>query len=290
MPLTYSVITPVRDEADTLPMLAGALASQTRLPERWVIVEGGSRDRTRDVASDIVDRHTWARLRVLEDVGAVERGAPIVRSIHAGIESLDVRSDVVVTVDADVSFDETYFEQLLMAFEQQSDLGIASGSAWELSDGQWRQRFVTAGTVWGATRAYRRECLDAVLPLEPRHGWDGIDQLKARARGWRTQTIVSLPFRHHRPEGVRDGSRWAHWRVNGDTAHFMGYRPSYLISRSLFQMRRDRSAFALIVGYTAAALHRSPRLDDPGAVAVLRRDQRLRNIALRRREARGRTD
>lgn len=290
MPLTYSVTTPVRDEADTLPTLARALASQTQLPERWVIVEGGSRDRTRAVASAIVDEHPWARLLVLEDVGAVERGAPIVRSIHAGIESLDVQSDVVVTVDADVSFDQTYFEQLLAAFERQPDLGIASGSAWELSDGQWQQRFVTGGTVWGATRAYRRECLDAVLPLEERHGWDGIDQLKARARGWKTQTIVSLPFRHHRPEGTRDGSRWAHWRVNGDTAYFMGYRPSYLLSRSLFHMRRDRSAFALVVGYAAAGLRRSPRLDDPGARAVLRRDQRLRTIARRRREARGPAD
>ena len=74
MPLTYSVMTPVRDEADTLPTLARALASQTQLPERWVIVEGGSRDRTRAVASAIVDEHPWARLLVLEDVGAVERG------------------------------------------------------------------------------------------------------------------------------------------------------------------------------------------------------------------------
>ena len=88
----------------------------------------------------------------------------------------------------------------------------------------------------------------------------------------------------------RDGSRWAHWRVNGDTAYFMGYRPSYLLSRSLFHMRRDRSAFALMVGYAAAGLRRSPRLDDPGARAVLRRDQSLRTIARRRREARGPAD
>ena len=193
-----------------------------------------------------------------------------------------------MNVDADVTMDADYFERLLTALEDEPMLGIVSGSAWELSDGAWQQRFVTGGTVWGATRAYRWACLQSVLPLEERHGWDGIDQLKARARGWETKTLVDLPFWHHRQEGVRDGSRWSHWVANGDTAHFMGYRPWYLLTRTLFQMRRDRAAIALIVGYAAAATRRSARLDDSGARAVLRRDQSIRNILRRRREAVGR--
>ena len=38
---------------------------------------------------------------------------------------------------------------------------------------------MTGSTVWGATRAYRWECLQQVLPLEERLGWDGIDEFKA---------------------------------------------------------------------------------------------------------------
>ena len=167
-------------------------------------------------------------------------------------------------------------------------LGIASGSAWELDDDEvWRQRFVTGGTVWGATRAYRWACLQDVLPLEARHGWDGIDQLKARARGWQTRTLTDLPFRHHRPEGHHDGSTWAHWLANGDTAHFMGYRLWYLLARTLHQVRRDRAAFGLLFGYASAALRRSARLEDPDARAVLRKDQSFRKLLDRRREALG---
>jgi hypothetical protein len=44
----------------------------------------------------------------------------------------------------------------------------------------------------------------------------------------------------------------------------------------------------MIGGYAAAAARRSPRLDDPGARAVLRDDQSLRQILRRRREALGR--
>jgi biofilm PGA synthesis N-glycosyltransferase PgaC len=286
--LTYSIITPARDEAETLPALARALGQQRVRPLRWVIVEGGSSDATVNVAETIVAEYDWARLVVLPATAPRERGAPIVRALHAGLDSLDLEPDVVVNVDADVTMEPDYFERLLDAFARDPSLGIASGSAWELDDGVWRQRFVTGGTVWGATRAYRWECLQEVLPLEERHGWDGIDQLKARARGWHTTTLTDLPFRHHRAEGLGDGSTWAHWAANGDTAYFMGYRPWYLLARTLHQLRRDPSAFALLHGYVSAALRRSPRLEDPSARAVLRTDQSMRNLLHRRREALGR--
>jgi poly-beta-1,6-N-acetyl-D-glucosamine synthase len=289
MGLTYSVITPARDEADTLPGLASALARQTLAPARWVIVEGGSSDATATVAETIVAEHDWARLLVLPPTAPRERGAPIVRALHAGLDALDLEPDVVVNVDADVTMEPDYFERLLDAFARDPSLGIASGSAWELSDGVWRQRFVTGGTVWGATRAYRWACLRSVLPLEERHGWDGIDQLKARARGWHTKTFSDLPFRHHRKEGSHDGSTWAHWLANGDTAHFMGYRPLYLLARTLHHALRDPAAVGLLWGYLLATARRTPRLSDRSARAVLRRDQALRNIVRRRREALGRS-
>ena len=207
--LTYSVITPARNEAATLPRLAAALRRQTRLPQEWVIVENGSSDGTVAVAERIQAEVGWARLLVVPDGAPRERGAPIVKAIHAGVEALETQPDIVVNVDADVTMGEDYFERLVQGFETNSALGIASGSAWELvDDGAWSQRFVTGGTVWGATRAYRWRCLQDVLPLERRHGWDGIDQLKARSRGWETQTFTELPFRHHRKEGTHDGSSW----------------------------------------------------------------------------------
>ena len=107
--------------------------------------------------------YDWARLVVLPATAPRERGAPIVRALHAGLDSLDLEPDVVVNVDADVTMEPDYFERLLDAFARDPSLGIASGSAWELNDGVWRQRFVTGGTVWGATRAYRWGCLQDVL-------------------------------------------------------------------------------------------------------------------------------
>ena len=132
------------------------------------------------------------------------------------------------------------------------------------------QRHVTGTTVWGAARAYRRECLDDVLPLEERMAWDGIDEMKAHAAGWHTKTLTDLPFRHHREEGERDGSRRRARTAQGRAAHYIGYRPSYLVLRSLHHARREPSALFMIWGYTVALVRREPQIADPAVRAQLR--------------------
>ena len=221
-------------------------------------------------------------------MGALRRGAPIVRAVNRGFSELvDDPPDVVVKVDADLSFDHSHFARLLAEFERDQRLGIASGSAWEERDGRWTQLFGTRTSVWGAARAYRWECLQEVAPLEERMGWDGIDELRANVRGWHTKTFREIGFRHHRAEGSRDRSRWSAWRAQGEAAHFMGYRPSYLIARTGYRALRDPAAVAILTGYVRSALLRGPRLADARARAYLRETQRLRNLPLRSREARG---
>ena len=193
----------------------------------------------------------------------------------------------MVKLDADVSFEADHFERLLAAFADDPRLGIASGAAWELEDGEWRQRFNTGSSVWGAARAYRRACLDDVRPLEAQMGWDGIDELKAHAHGWTTRTLQELPFRHHRAEGERDGSRWRAWAARGRASHYMGYRAWYLVARAFHHARAERAALGLIWGYAAAVVTRRPVCADAELRVRLRSEQTLRNARARRREAVG---
>ena len=83
-------------------------------------------------------------------------------------ESVDPLPDVVVKVDADITFPWDHFEQLMARFARDERLGIASGTCYEQVDGAWVERHVTGDHVWGAARAYRREVLPVVMPLEPR--------------------------------------------------------------------------------------------------------------------------
>jgi biofilm PGA synthesis N-glycosyltransferase PgaC len=285
---TYAVVTPARDEAANLARLASCLAAQTVRPRAWKIVDNGSSDGTLDVAREIAAEHDWVQVLSLPGTSVADRGTPVVRALQAGISACAEPPEILVNVDADISMGPDYFERLLVKFDADASLGIASGSAFELRRGVWKQRFVTGSTVWGASRAYRWDCLQELLPLEERVGWDGVDEFKANARGWRTVAYEELPFRHHRREGERDGTAWRARANLGNAAYYLGYRPWYLVLRALWNARREPAALGMAWGYTAAALKRAERISDLEARAYLRRQQSPRNLRRRAVEAAGR--
>lgn len=149
--------------------------------------------------------------------------------------------------------------------------------------GTWSPRPNARSHVRGAVRAYRWACLEDVLPLEPRFGWDTIDELKAQVRGWSTRSIADIPFFHHRSTGERDGGRRA-WEAQGRIAWYLGYRFPYLLMRAVFRSFDDWHALGMIPAWASAGLHREPRYADPDVRRLLREQQRLSRLTLRVRE------
>ena len=81
---------------------------------------------------------------------------------------------------------------------------------------------------------------------------------------------------------------WRARRNQGLAAHYLGYRPWYLVLRSLWNARRELSALAMIAGYADAVVRRTPRSSDEAARAYLRSQQSVRALRMRAREAVGR--
>jgi hypothetical protein len=280
----YALITPARDEAENLRRLADSILAQTVRPDAWVIVDSGSTDETAAVAVELAARHTWIRTTTAPGERKAVPGAPIVRAFHAGLALLERPSGVVVKVDADVSMGPDHFERLLAAFAADPTLGIAGSRCYELVDGAWRPTTETGAHVRGAVRAYRWECLQQLLPLPERTGWDTVDALQAATRGWTIRGLEDLRFDHHRSVGERDGAPSKRWLTKGEAAYYLGYRPVYLCLRSLHRARQDPAALAMMWGYARSVLRREPRHPDRAARAYLRREQRLRSLPSRLRE------
>ena len=277
--LTYAAVTPARDEEVNLRRLAESLTAQTVPPVAWVIVENGSTDGTLAVAEHLAARHPW--ISVIQTVAGegYDRTSPYMRAFHGGVDALQGAGDIVVKLDADVSFEPDFFAGILDAFEADPSLGIASGTCLEERDGEWREWILLGDHCWGPTRSYRRACLDIVLPLDDGIGYASIDETKARLAGFRSRTLRDLPFRHHRPEGAGEGGRWKSWEGQGAAAHYTGYRFSYLLVRSVYRMRSDLYATALVTGYLKCVLRRKPRYADPRVLDALREQQRARHFA-----------
>jgi biofilm PGA synthesis N-glycosyltransferase PgaC len=286
-PLRYAVVTPARNEEVNLERLGAAIAAQERLPVVWAVVDDGSTDGTPEVLAGLAAEHAW--IRTLERPAAnreesLADGRRKARDLDGFLfAAAPLRDDVdvIVKVDADVDFAPDYFDELIGRFEADEKLGIASGTCYEQENGEWVRRTKAESTVWGATRAYRSDCLADLMALEPCMGWDGLDEISVQLRGMRTQTFVDLPFRHHRPEGGRELSSLHQGEALGRAAWYMGYRPTFITLRALYRARQEPAAIGMLWGYFGAARRRVPQCPDKRLVAAVRERQRL-SATLRR--------
>ena len=281
MSLRYAVVTPARDEEANLERLGAAMIAQRHQPVVWVVVDDGSTDATPSVLHELARSRPW--ITALERTGAVReesladgrRKARDLDGFLLGAMPLRDEVDVIVKVDADIDFEPDYLEQLIGRFEADPLLAIASGTCYEQENGRWVRRTRPESTVWGASRAYRSDCLADLSALEPRMGWDGLDEVSVQLRGLRTKTFVDLPFRHNRPEGGRELSALHQGQALGATAWYMGYRPTYLTLRALYRARREPAAIAMLWGYFHNAARRVPRCPNQDLVRAVRERQRL---------------
>jgi poly-beta-1,6-N-acetyl-D-glucosamine synthase len=279
--LRYAVVTPARNEEANLKRLAAAMIAQDLPAYVWAIVDDGSTDGTPDVLADLAAEYAWIRPHARPEADREEsladgrRKARDLDGFLLAAAPLRDDVDVIVKVDADVDFEPDYFAELIGRFAADEKLAIASGTCYELEDGEWTRRTKAESTVWGATRAYRSDCLADLMALEPCMGWDGLDEISVQLRGLRTQTFVELPFRHHRPEGGRELSSLHQGEALGRAAWYMGYRPTYLTLRALYRARQEPAAIGMLWGYFGAARRRAPQCPNRDLVAALRERQRL---------------
>lgn len=282
--LRYAIVTPARNERDNLIRLARSVTGQGRRPACWVIVDDGSDDGMDAIAAELAGEHDWiVVVGTGEEAGELAEGRRRGRDLLAfrrGLGALPGPVDVFVKVDADTSFEADYFERLLERFAEQPDLGIAGGSCYELRDGRWERIKVADSHPRGASRAYRWALLDDVFALEPELGWDGVDEVMAELRAYRTEGFTDLGFRHHRKVGEREG-RVRAGSALGRQAWYMGYRPSYLLLRAVYRARENVAALAMVWGYAAAAATGAPRCTHPTVTDRVREGQRLR-VVMRR--------
>jgi hypothetical protein len=289
------LISPVRNEEAHLELIADALAAQTRPPDLWIVVDDRSTDRTPEILTSLAQRIDFLEVVNAAEATASSRVAsPSVkdrlamaaapRTFNLGLNSTDWESFThIAKLDGDTELPPHYFEQLLGEFERDRKLGLAGGVYADPSqDGEsWKVvPSPSAYHVAGTLKCYSLECFQAIGGMQERLGWDTIDEISARMRGYRTQAYPDLITHHHRPWGSADGTLRGRAR-HGECAYIVHFTLSWVTLRS-FKMAKERpvgiSGLAFLYGYLRSAVRRTARVEDPAFRRFVIRELRKRML------------
>jgi hypothetical protein len=277
------------DEERALPTFLRSIAAQTRKPDRLLLVDDGSRDGSVRLADAFAGRHGFATvLRRPPRPRESDRLATAaeLRAFAWALGTLEEPWELVAKLDADLSLPAQTLASIEARFRDDPGLGIAGPRLRSLDDaGRDVSHRTRPEHVEGAVKFYRRACLEQVAPIPPILGWDTIDEVRARMRGWRTAggLPAEQPVLHLRPMGAHDGTLRAHRRW-GACAYAYGEHPLYALAmgvRQLPQRPRVLGGLSYVGGWALAALRRAARAE-PELRAYVRRAQlaRLRQRVL----------
>jgi poly-beta-1,6-N-acetyl-D-glucosamine synthase len=277
----YVIVTPARNEAQFIELTMKSVVAQTILPRRWVIVSDGSTDGTDEIVKRFASDHSWIELVRMPE--REERDfAGKVHAFNAGysrVKSSDY--EVIVSLDADVSFDAGYFSFLLERLSSDAALGLVGTPFRETSGQTYDYRFVNIEHVSGACQVFRRECFEAIGGYLPVKGGsiDHIAVISARMKGWKTRTFTEKVCLHHREMGTAQQRVLTSKFRLGVKDYTVGNHPLWELFRTGYQMTKPPLAFgglALGAGYFWALLRRVGRPVSRDLIDFHRREQRQR--------------
>lgn len=277
--MKYVLITPARNEERFIAKTLDSMVGQTLLPERWVIVDDGSRDKTAEIVEKYAARHPWIEL--VQRPPHLDRSfAGKVHAFNAGLErARSLQFEVIGNLDADLSFEADYLEFLMRKFSQDAKLGVAGTPFTE--DGGYdtaKDSFEGENYVAGGCQLFRYRCFQEIGGYVPNAagGVDWIAVMAARMKGWKVRSFSEKRFQHYRSLGTAEKSILGASFSYGERAYYLGGSPIWNLFRGIYRMTRKPfllSGMALMAGYCWAALRRTKRPVSREMIRFHRRDQ-----------------
>ena len=283
--MKYVLVTPARNEQAFIAKTLDSMIAQTLLPERWVIVDDGSTDRTAEIVEPYAQRHPWIEL-VRRPKHLDRSFAGKVHAFNAGLARVQaLQFDVIGNLDADLSFDPDYLNFLMKKFSEDAKLGVAGTPFIENGYDSARDSFEGQNHVAGGCQLFRRKCFQEIGGYLPNRagGVDWIAVTTARMKGWKTCSFPEKRFHHYRSLGTAERNKVKASFSYGEKDYYLGNSPIWELFRVSYRMTKPPfiiEGMALFCGYCWAAMRRINRPVSRELMRFHRAEQmkKLRNI------------
>lgn len=283
--LSYVLITPARNEETFIEKTIESVIHQTVLPVKWVIVDDGSTDKTREIVGRYLGQYCW--IEMVQMPQRRDRSfAAKVTAFNAGYERVrGLDYEVVGNLDADLSFDADYFQFMLSKFSQDDNLGVAGTVFREDGYNSERHSFEGHNHVAGGCQLFRKRCFDEIGGFIPNEagGVDWMAVTTARMKGWKTESFREKWFFHYRHLGTAERSVLSSLFSYGEKDYYLGGHPVWELFRIAYRTTKQPyiiGGIALGLGYCWALLRRTPRPVCKDLMAFHRKEQMLKLKAI----------
>ena len=276
--MNYALITSARNEEKFIESTIRSVVAQTQLPERWIVVDDGSTDRTAAIVERYLKSYPWIELR-----GRPNRHdrsfAGKARAVNAAVERLKgLEVDVIGNLDADVSFEPEYMAFVLEKFAEDPALGVAGTPFTEEGYDSRKDSFEGENYVAGPCQLFRYSCFRQIGGYVPNKagGVDWIAVMTARMQGWKVRSFPEKTFHHHRSMGTAERGALSALFSYGEKDYYLGGSPVWQVFRVSYRMTKKPviiGGLALLLGYGSAALRRVERPVTPELMRFHRREQ-----------------
>ncbi len=238
MKMKYVLITPVHNEEQFIGQVIESIIAQTVLPKKWLIVDDSSTDRSGEIIKEYAAQHDFIEYYPLQRSNIKTYYSRRIKVILAGIEYIGhMDYDFLAILDADLTLEATYYENIIREFERNPNLGIASGTYVNSVGGRLQKILRDSDNIStpGGLQVFRRECYEAIgghVPLKY-GGSDALMGILARMNGWETTCYPEYEAVHYRPTGVWGGSSILKARFRqGMQEYDLGTHPVFMLAKS----------------------------------------------------------
>jgi glycosyltransferase involved in cell wall biosynthesis len=263
--MKYILITAARNEQAFIARTLDSVAAQSQLPERWIIVDDGSTDRTAEIVGGYEKRFPWITLihRPKREGRNFAAKADAVNAALAQLQNIEF--EILGNLDADVSFKPDYMEFLMQKFSADPKLGVAGTPFTQEGDyDSTRDSFEGENFVAGPCQLFRRDCFREISGYSASRagGVDWIAVMTARLKGWKTKSFAEKRFHHHRSMGTAEKGKLAALFSYGQKDYYLGGSPVWQLFRVTYRTAKRPyllGGLALLLGYGWAAIRRVKR-------------------------------
>lgn len=201
--MKYYIVIPSHNEEKFISLTLQSLVEQTVLPNKIVVVNDNSTDKTAEIVLAFAEKYPWISLVNKSSEAIHLPGSKVVQAFQKGFITLDDQYDIIVKADADLIFPSNYFETILQHFQADDKIGMAGGFAYIKKDGEWiLENLTDKDHIRGAFKSYRAACFKQIGGLKPAMGWDTVDELLCKFYNWKVVTDENLKVKHLKPTGA----------------------------------------------------------------------------------------